>query len=267
MLARLTTPRLVGGSMALWMALLPAGAIAAAASQGSASLDAFTGKPLFLLLGLAALSLLPFVFVLVTSFLKISVVLSLVRSAFGAPQVPPSSVVTGLAAVLTLFVMAPVGAAMARAASPDLPAIENSLGQNQSAADTAQALWDGGRHAIEPLRDFLVRNAHPADLAGFFDLARQTRPQGDDEPDTLSQSDLLVVVPAFVTSQLKEAFEIGFLIFIPFLVIDLVISNVLVALGMSMLSPTTVSLPFKLLLFVLCDGWFLLSRGLVLGYR
>jgi type III secretion protein R len=118
--------------------------------------------------------------------------------------------------------------------------------------------------AREPVRGFLARHAHARDRAMFTDLAKRMRPPA--ERDQVADTDLMVLTPAFVTSELKEAFSIGFLLFIPFLVIDIVIANVLLSLGMHMLSPTTISLPFKLLLFVLVDGWALLARGLVLGY-
>ena len=117
----------------------------------------------------------------------------------------------------------------------------------------------------EPLRSFLVKHGSPEERARFVDLARELRPP--EEADAVRETDLFVVIPAFVVTELKEAFQIGFLVFLPFLVLDMVIANVLLALGMQTLSPSQVSLPFKILLFVAVDGWALLARGLILGYR
>jgi type III secretion protein R len=218
-------------------------------------------RPIVMVALLAALSILPFVLVMMTSFVKIAVVLSILRNAIGSPQVPPTMVVTGLAFVLSLFVMSPVG-------SQVYAAVESTLDQGAGASLTspqaADAIVRAAGKAKEPVRAFLVRHAHTRERALFADLARRMRPPA--ERDQVKDDDLLVLTPAFVTSELKEAFSIGFLLFIPFLVIDLLVANVLLSLGMHMLSPTTLSLPFKLLLFVLVDGWALLTRGLVLGY-
>lgn len=218
----------------------------------------FADRPIVSVLVLAALSLLPFVLVLTSSFAKIAVVLSIVRNAIGAPQVPPTMVVTGLAFALSLLVMAPVGADVYRAVEPALG--ERPL-DNGVAAD---ALITAAKNAREPVRSFLARHAHARDRAVFTDVARRLRRPEDRA--SVGDSDLTVLAPAFVTSELKEAFSIGFLLFLPFLIIDILVANVLLSLGMHMLSPTTVSLPFKLLLFVLADGWLLLTRGLLLGY-
>ncbi len=207
-------------------------------------------RPAELLVVVGLLALVPAALVTLTSFLKIAVVLSIARSALGAPQVPPSTAVTGLALVLTLLVMAPVAErslALARA-----PAAERGV------AGTAAAL---GR-AAEPLREFLARHARADDRAAFRDVARRLRP----EAPLPAETDLSVLAPAFVVSELRRAFTIGFLVFVPFLVVDLVVSNVLLALGLTQLSPTSVALPFKLLLFVAVDGWKLLARALALSY-
>jgi type III secretion protein R len=207
-------------------------------------------RPAELLVLLGALALAPVVLVSLTSFLKMSVVLSIARSALGAPQVPPNSAVTGLALLLSLVVMAPVvedAAAAARAAP---------------AERGVAATLDAAQRAAEPLRAFLARHARPDDRAAFLDLARRMRPEAAGAADT----DFAVLAPAFVVSELRRAFTIGFLVFIPFLVVDLLVSNVLLALGLTQLSPTSVALPFKLLLFVAVDGWRLLARGLVLSY-
>ena len=221
----------------------------------------FADRPIVMVALLAALSLLPFVLVMMTSFVKIAVVLSILRNAIGSPQVPPTMVITGLAFVLSLFVMAPVGSRIFAAVEPTL---SQGAGAPLTSPQAADAIVGAASRAKEPVREFLARHAHAPERALFADLARRMRPPA--ERDQVADSDLLVLTPAFVTSELKEAFAIGFLLFIPFLVIDLLVANVLLSLGMHMLSPTTISLPFKLLLFVLVDGWTLLTRGLVLGY-
>jgi type III secretion protein R len=237
--------------------------IAMLAATGSAEIAAeWSSTPVFVLVVMAALSLAPFVLLLMTSFVKIAVVLSILKSALGTAQIPPSSIITGLALVLTLFVMAPTGERMFRAVEPDLrvaPHAGSVLGGSSLAA-----LVGAAAKAREPLREFLLRHAGQGERATFFALARQGR--SSDDRASMSDRDFLVLVPAFVAAELRRAFQIGVLLFIPFLLIDLVISNFLVALGMNGLSPTSVALPFKLLLFVLADGWQLLLRGLVQSY-
>jgi type III secretion protein R len=220
---------------------------------------ASSGSPLVTIVALGALTLLPFVFMTTTSFVKISVVFSVLRNALGTGQIPSGTVITALAAILTLYVMAPVGADIATATAPAVARIDRA-----DPLSTADAVFDAVELGVEPLRGFLVRNAGSRERALFLDLARQARPA--DQRDAVGPGDLLVVAPAFVVTELSEAFQIGFLVFIPFLIVDLVIANVLLALGMHMLNPTQVSMPFKLLLFVLVDGWYLLARALVLGY-
>ena len=207
-------------------------------------------RPAELLLLLGAAALVPVLLVTLTSFLKISVVLSVVRSALGAPQVPPSSAVTGLALVLTLTVMAPVAEASWSAARAAPPGGAGAL--------------EAGARAVEPLRAFLHRLARPDDRASFLDLARRLRPAG--QAGAVAPDDLAVLAPAFVVSELRRAFTVGFLVFLPFLVVDLVVANVLLALGLTQLSPSSVALPLKLLLLVAVDGWRLLARGLALAY-
>jgi type III secretion protein R len=234
------------------------GAVASGAVGGSAAL---ASRPLVLILVMAALSLVPFALLMTTSFVKIHVVLSILRSAIGTPQVPPTQVITGLALILTAYVMAPTGERMYDAVKPVLSL---GAGADVVSAQTAEALIEAGDRAKEPLRAFLVKHADRRDRATFHALALRMRTPA--ERPAVGDADLLVVIPAFVTSELRRAFEIGFLLFLPFLVLDLVISNLLLALGMHMLTPTTVSLPFKLLLFVLADGWHLVARGLVESY-
>jgi type III secretion protein R len=224
-------------------------------TQGLAS------RPLLLFIAMAALSLLPFILLLMTSFVKIAVVLSILKSALGSTQIPPSQVITGLALILTVYVMAPTGERMFRAIEPDLG---RGTGAELVSGQSLEALSIAADKAKEPLRDFLLKHGSVRDRSLFHGLALRMRMPA--ERVGLTDRDFLVLVPAFLTSELRRAFEIGFLLFIPFLVVDLVISNLLLALGMHMLSPTTVSLPFKLLLFVLADGWQLLLRGLVESY-
>ncbi|HEY2731618.1 MAG TPA: type III secretion system export apparatus subunit SctR [Polyangia bacterium] len=220
--------------------------------------------PVPLMLAMAALSLVPFALLMVTCFVRISVVLSILRSAIGAPQVPPTQVLTGLALVLTLAVMAPTGERMLAAVAPVFPSLGAVASADLGSAQTVTALGTAADRAKEPLREFLLKHTGARDRATFHALALKMRTPG--ERAGITDRDLAVIVPAFVTSELRRAFEIGFLLFIPFLVIDMVIANLLLALGMHMLSPTTVSLPFKLLLFVVADGWTLVVRGLMESY-
>ncbi len=219
--------------------------------------DDLLSRPIALVVALALVSLLPFAFMTVTAFVKIATVLQIVRSAIGAQSVPSSSVIMALAAALTLIAMAPVGDKIAARAAP--------LFAGKEAPDTV-ALVEKGIDAVrEPMREFLRNNASETERTRFLDVARQARAPA--ERENVHADDLTVLVPAFVVTELGEAFAIGFLLFLPFLVIDLVVSNVLLALGMQMMSPTQVSLPFKLLLFVAIDGWGLLARSLVAGYH
>ena len=204
--------------------------------------------------------LLPFVLLMVTSFVKISVVLSIVRNALGTQQIPPTQVITGLGIILTVYIMAPTGMKMYRAAGADFLAQGTSVFSSQTVGDVLKA----ADKSKEPLRDFLVKKVTTKDRSLFFNLAKKMRKE-EDRKD-IQEKDFMVIVPAFVVSELKEAFQIGFILFVPFIVIDMVVANILLALGMHMLSPTTISMPFKLLLFVLVDGWYLIAKGLVIGY-
>jgi type III secretion protein R len=216
------------------------------------------GKPIALVVALALVSILPFAFMGVTAFVKISTVLQIVKSAIGAQSVPSSTVIMALATALTLIAMAPVGQRIFDRAAP--------LALNAGKPLETTVLIERGVDAVrEPMRDFLKANSSEKERARFFSVAKAARPEA--ERSKVGPDDLAVLVPAFVVSELTSAFAIGFLIYLPFLVIDLVIANVLLALGMQMLSPTQVSLPFKLLLFVAIDGWGLLAQALVQGYR
>jgi type III secretion protein R len=212
------------------------------------------------MVALGALSLVPFVLMMVTSFVKISVVLSIVRSALGTQQIPPTQVITGLAIILTVYIMSPVGTEMWKVAGKEL----NAEGSAVLSSQTVGQFMEAGARAKEPLREFLVKKVTAKDRALFFNLAKKMRKE-EDRAD-IGEKDFLVIVPAFVVSELKEAFQIGFILFVPFIVIDMVVANILLALGMHMLSPTTISMPFKLLLFVLVDGWYMIAKGLVVGY-
>lgn len=222
--------------------------------------DSISSRPLVLMIALAALGLAPFALMMVTSFVKISVVLSIVRTAMGTQQIPPTQVITGLAIILTVYIMAPVGQEMYRVADAD--GFRNKEGLMDS--KNIDQMFEAAKRAKEPLRAFLMKKVTTKDRSLFFSLALKMRKVEDRKG--IEDKDFLILVPAFVVSELKEAFQIGFLLFVPFIVIDIVVANILLALGMQMLSPTTISMPFKLLLFVMIDGWYLISKGLVVGY-
>ncbi len=212
-------------------------------------------------LPLLLLAVVPLALVLVTSFLKFSIVLAFLRQALGSPDVPPSIVLLAVAVLLSGFVMAPTGMEMARAAQPLLDRSADEAAPEQM---TLSGLVDAGGPVVAPLRAFLSKHAGPSERAVFVELARTLYPSKD---AALAQDGApLILVSAFVLTELKEAFLIGFVVFVPFLVVELVVANILLSLNMHMLNPTSVSLPFKLLLFVLVDGWTLLVQGLILGY-
>ncbi|HBT47771.1 MAG TPA: flagellar biosynthetic protein FliP [Peptococcaceae bacterium] len=197
-----------------------------------------------LLVLLTVLALVPAILLLMTSFTRIVVVLAFVRSALATQQVPPNQVLIGLALFLTFFIMAPVyNEVKVQALEPYL------AGQ----IDQEEALARGSR----PLREFMYRQTREKDLALFIRMA------GMPEPRTRDDVPLYVLIPAFVISELKTAFQMGFLIYIPFLIIDLVIASILMAMGMFMVPPVMISLPFKLMLFVLVDGWYLVVKSLL----
>ena len=203
--------------------------------------------PIQTLLFFTALSFLPAVLLMMTGFTRIVIVLSLLRQAIGTQQAPPNQVVVGLSLFLTLFVMGPTLDKVYQEAY--VPYTTNALSFEQ-ALDKAEA----------PMRGFMLKQTRQSDFALFARLAKL------DEGVTAETAPLRVLVPAFVTSELKTAFQIGFMVFIPFLIIDLVVSSVLMSLGMMMLSPVLVALPFKLMLFVLADGWNLLIGSLAASF-
>jgi flagellar biosynthetic protein FliP len=197
---------------------------------------------------LTVLSLAPAILIMVTAFTRIVIVLSLIRNAIGIPQLPPNPVLLGLALFLTFFVMAPVWQQVQQDAIA--PFTTGQLGQAEALA-----------RAEQPVRDFMLRQVREKDLSLFVYLAKL------DQPKTIEDVPTYVVIPAFIISELKTAFTMGFVIFIPFLVIDMVVATVLMSMGMMMLPPVLISLPFKILLFVLVDGWYLLTRALVLSFN
>jgi flagellar biosynthetic protein FliP len=203
--------------------------------------------PVQTLVFLSALTFLPAALLLMSGFTRIVIVLSLLRQALGTQSSPPNQVIVGLALFLTLFVMAPVLDRIY--ADAYLPYSQNKLAAGEALA-----------RAEAPLKSFMLKQTRDPDLALFMRLAGQP---GVEQPQALP---LRVVVPAFVTSELKTAFQIGFTVFIPFLIIDLVVASVLMSMGMVMLSPVLISLPFKLMLFVLVDGWTLLIGSLVASF-
>ncbi len=224
--------------------------------------ESVTNRPLMMMLALAAMSLAPFVVIMVTSFVKLAVVLSIVRQGVGTQQIPPTQVITGLAMILTVYIMMPVGLDTYHRVKEDM--LNRPFSTVNLESMNAQQMADMGKIAQVPLREFLIKHTHNRERDMFYRLAWRMR-QPRDRAD-LTDSDWSIIVPAFVITELKESFQIGFILFVPFLVIDMVVSNILMALGMQMLSPTTISLPFKILLFVIADGWYLITRGIVLGY-
>jgi len=197
---------------------------------------------------LTVLALAPSILIMVTSFIRITVVLSFLRHAMGANQMPPNQLMVGLALILTFFIMAPA----ANKAYTDgiKPYLEKQISGEEAYAKTAA-----------PFREFMLSQTREQDLALFVDIA------GLDAPNNQDDVPLHVLVPAFVISELRTAFQIAFVIFIPFLVIDMVVASVLMSMGMLMLPPVIVSLPFKILLFVLVDGWYLLVKSLVESFH
>lgn len=206
---------------------------------------AVTLQILFLL---TVLSLAPAIMVMVTSFTRVVVVLSFLRQALGTPQVPPNQVLISLALFITFFVMAPVWNRV------NVEAIQPLM----TSEITQQVAFD---RAVLPIREFMLKQVHEKDLALFVDMAHLP------EAKAVSEVPTYVIIPAFMTSELKTAFQIGFLIYIPFLILDMVVASVLLSMGMMMLPPVIISLPFKIMLFVLIDGWTLVVGSLVRSFN
>ena len=214
-------------------------------------------NPVAMIAVVAALGIAPFAALMVTSYTKLVVVFGLLRSALGIQQVPPNMVLNGIALILTVFIMAPVGMQMA----------DNLRGRNfnlsgQMGVDDVIAIVDA---AQPPVKQFL--QAHTLESERNFFVRSATSIWPKERAAALKNDDLTVLVPSFTLTELIKAFQIGFVLYIVFVVVDLVVANLLLALGMQMISPTTISVPFKLLLFVMLDGWSVLIHGLVLSYR
>ncbi len=210
-----------------------------------------------ILLAIGALAVLPFVALMVTSFAKTVIVLGLLRQALGLQQVPPNMVLNGIALILTMYVMAPV----ALQANGNL----KKSGHSVSSFKTVEDIGIGYDAVAEPLRGFLLKHSRPQDRQFFLRTAGRLWPV--EEARDLKESNLMVVIPAFVVTELTEAFRIGFMLFLAFLIVDMIVASVLLALGMSMVSPTIISVPFKILLLVALEGWARLLQGIVLGYQ
>ena len=209
--------------------------------------------PIVLAVFVGALSLMPMLLIVCTAFLKIVIVLMITRNAIGVQQVPPSMAINGIALAATLFIMAPVGYEIAEVVKVSPLDLSN-----------VSTLQQTGLEAVQPLRTFMVRNSDPDILTHLLEnTARMWPPAMAQE---VQREDLILLIPAYVLSQLQAGFEIGFLIYIPFIVIDLIVSHLLLALGMQMVSPMTISLPLKLLLFVMVSGWSRLLDSLFLSY-
>ena len=200
-----------------------------------------------MLIVMTMFSLIPFVFSCMTSFLRFIIVFSMLKTAMGTQQVPPGIVIVGLSMILTFYTMGPVFQKMY-----DMGSVPY-----QQSGNIIETISEGSK----PLKEFMMKQTRETDLAFFVELSSENPPSTPDEI-TIWQ-----VAPAFIISELKTAFEIGFIIFVPFIVLDLVVANILLALGMFMLSPTIISLPFKLLIFIAVDGWALIVQGLVGSYN
>jgi flagellar biosynthetic protein FliP len=200
---------------------------------------------IFLLM--TVLSLAPAILVMLTSFTRIAIVLSVLRQAIGTQSMPPNQIIIGLALFLTFFIMTPVWQSVHQEALK--PYLDNQISQGQAL-----------ERAMRPVRTFMLKQTREKDLAMMIDVAKRPRPRNVDEVATS------VLIPSFIISELKTAFQMAFILYVPFLIIDMVVASVLLSMGMMMLPPVMVSLPFKLMLFVLADGWHLIVGSLVKGF-
>ena len=200
-----------------------------------------------MLVVMSLFSLLPFMFCCMTSFMRFTIVFSMLKTALGTQQVPPSIVIIGLSMILTFYTMGGVFQKMY-----DLGSVPFQKNQ-----DLIMTIEQGSK----PLKEFMMKQTRESDLAFFIEIANKQQPES---PEDITIWD---VAPAYILSELKTAFEIGFIVFVPFIVLDLIVANILLALGMFMLSPTIISLPFKLLIFIAVDGWALIVQGLVQSYN
>ena len=217
-------------------------------SMATASNPAQVSQGLQVLILLTILSIAPSILLLSTAFTRIVIVLSLVRQALGTPTLPPTQVLVSMALILSFFVMAPTFDKINKTAW---------VPYNKGAITQEVAL----EKAVAPLRIFMFKQTHESDIGLFMKLAKLSKPQSTNDVPTH------VLLPAFIISELKTAFQLGFVLFLPFLIIDLVVSSILVSMGMMFLPPASIALPFKLILFVLVDGWHLLCQALVVGFR
>lgn len=213
-------------------------------------------NPILLIGLLGMMSLAPFLAVLVSSFLKIVIVLHIVRSALGLQQSPPNLAINGIAIILSMFIMAPVASGV----------YERFESHNVTVTDIQNpALKAALADSIVPVKEFLKRHSSEKERAFFSQAAQKLWPE--DYAKSATEDHLLVLTTAFLVSELTSAFEIGFLLYLPFVVIDLIVANILISMGMIMVAPIMISLPFKVLLFVLIDGWSKLTHGLVMTYQ
>ena len=216
--------------------------------------NSFINSPVNLIMITMLMGLLPFFLTLATSYIKVVVVTYLIRNALGVQQVPPGMVLSGLAMILSVFIMAPVG-------QQTYALLEK---QNVSSQFTPTEFARVISSCSDPLKNFLMKNTDRRIYNSFTSVAVRIWPE--EVKKNVAQDSFVFVVPAFVISELTKAFQIGFLLYLPFIAIDLIISNILLAMGMMMVSPMTISLPFKLMLFVALDGWLKVSQGLLLSY-
>lgn len=210
--------------------------------------------PVTLIVVLVAISVLPLLMIIGTSFLKIAVVFSILRNALGIQQVPPNMAIYGLSLILTCFIMAPI---MMDVTTAIQKTQQNDALVNIFAPEVAEQI-------IVPYRDFVKKHAHPKDVLYFTNVSKRIWPEKHQKE--ISDDSLFVLIPAFTVSQLSEAFKIGLLLYLPFIAIDLIVSNILLAMGMMMVSPMTISLPFKILIFILVGGWQKLISQLLISY-
>ena len=233
----------------------------------------FQTDPFSLIVLFVGLSLLPFVAMVATSYLKIVVVMSLIRNALGIQSIPPNMVINALAMILTFYIMAPMASESWTIAKTEL-AKANRAASSAAAANTSHqppttnAFFetDAVLKAAEPFRTFLSSHTSDRERAFFVNTAERLWAKGEDELATVDPESFYILIPSFCVSELTKAFQIGFLVYLPFIAIDIIVSNILLAMGMMMVSPVTISLPFKLLLFVMVNGWTLLIQGLIRGY-
>jgi type III secretion protein R len=216
--------------------------------------------PINLIVIMACVALLPVAVVMTTSFLKISVVLALLRNALGVQQVPPNMALNGLALILSAYVMAPVLGKVLDEVRQVYPAVAQTETSEQR-FDTLITAVDRG---LGPMRGFMLKHSSPVQRTFFMDTAASL--WGEEAAKGLQDDNLLVLIPSFMVAQLTSAFQVGFLLYLPFIIIDLIVSNILLAMGMMMVSPVTIAIPLKLFLFVMLDGWTKLIQGLVLSY-